>query len=185
MIVDMPGEPDIIIQHSDRARYMRITVSPVSVRVAVPRGASLEAGRIFALERRQWIAEQVEKIRQRTMYHEKFTRHLPPITDEREASERIISRCKELSERTGLTCRRIAVRNQKTRWGSCSSSGTISLNIKLARLPQSLMDYVILHELVHTRVRGHGDDFWRELDVHVGDAKGMRRELKHYILSLL
>ena len=79
----------------------------------------------------------------------------------------------------------VTVRNQKTRWGSCSMRGTISLNINLARLPGVLMDYVILHELLHTKVRGHGNGFWQRLDMLVGDARGLRGELGKYSSALM
>ena len=185
MNVDIEGAGSVIVERSDRSRQMRITVSSGSVRVVVPRGVGLETGKAFALTQQQWIQKQVAKIRQREKTHEKLLRDLPPITDVNKASQKIISRCEELAHRTGLSYGRVVIRNQKTRWGSCSSVGTISLNIKLARLPLTLLDYVILHELVHTRIKGHGRVFWDELDTYVGDAWSLRRELRQYILRLL
>ena len=185
MNVDIDGAGSVIVERSDRARHMRITVCPGSVRVAVPQGVGLEAGRAFALARRQWIQKHVAAIKQREKAHEKLVCDLPPITDVNKAGQKIISRCEELARKTGLSYRRVVIRNQKTRWGSCSSAGTISLNIKLARLPLHLLDYVILHELVHTRVKGHGKAFWNELDTFIGDSWSLRRELKQYILRLL
>jgi predicted metal-dependent hydrolase len=64
----------------------------------------------------------------------------------------------------GLTPKSIALRRMRTRWGSCSSSGRILLNTELIHLPTTLIDFVIAHELVHLRVRGHGRSFERELD---------------------
>ena len=57
--------------------------------------------------------------------------------------------------------------------------------MKTVRLPEELMDYVILHELAHTRFKNHSNDFWAELNRLVGDAKGMASELKEYGLGLL
>lgn len=185
MKVDIEGAATIIIERSSRARRMRITVSPKDVRVAVPKGVSLETGRSFALSRAQWIRKHVAKIEQKEKAHEELLRDLSPITDLSKARQKIISRCEELAHQTGLFYKRLTIRNQKTRWGSCSSVGTISLNIKLARLPQELMDYVILHELVHTRIKGHGGAFWDELDTLVDNAKDLRVQLKRYILRLL
>jgi predicted metal-dependent hydrolase len=62
---------------------------------------------------------------------------------------------------------------------------TISLNINLVRLPEGLMDYVIIHELLHTKIRGHGNRFWQRLDMLVGDARGQRKELRKYSLALM
>ena len=62
--------------------------------------------------------------------------------------------------------------------------GAISLNINLARLPEKLMDYVIIHELLHTKIRGHGKDFWRNLDLLLVNARGLKKELNNYSLAL-
>jgi len=78
----------------------------------------------------------------------------------------------------------LSVRNQGTLWGSASSSGCIQLNAYLAVLPRELSDYVILHELVHTRVKGHGRTFWAELGRHVPDVRGCRAGLREYSLVL-
>lgn len=69
---------------------------------------------------------------------------------------------------------------QRTRWGSRSSSGTISLNIGLMNVPVELRDYVIWHELSHTKHMNHGPDFWEEVAKHDPDFKAHRKELKNY-----
>jgi predicted metal-dependent hydrolase len=85
----------------------------------------------------------------------------------------------------GFTCNRVTVRQQKTRWGSCSPKNTISLNVKLALLPAELSDYVILHELVHTRVHNHSKKFWAELDKYVPNSKAMAKRLRTNEMVLL
>ena len=102
---------------------------------------------------------------------------MPPITVIDEAKRKIVIRCEDLAQDFGFTYNRITVRNQKKRWGSCSTHNNINLNIKLVRLPQELMDYVILHELVHTKIKSHGSVFWDELDKYVGESKMLRARL--------
>lgn len=75
----------------------------------------------------------------------------------------LVSRLAELAARHDLHYERAAVRGQRTRWGSCSGRGTISLNYKLLFLPPALVDHVMLHELAHTRHLDHSPDFWRLL----------------------
>jgi len=84
---------------------------------------------------------------------------------------------KSCSEQTGLTYKRMAVRGQKTVWGSCSTSGTLSLNYKLLFLRPDLVDYVLLHELAHTRHMDHSAAFWRFLDEIKPNAREFDREL--------
>jgi predicted metal-dependent hydrolase len=74
----------------------------------------------------------------------------------------------------------VSVRSQRTRWGSCSRNGNISLNLRLVLLPEDLADYVILHELVHTRIPNHGRGFWEELGRHVGNGKAFASRLREY-----
>ncbi len=75
---------------------------------------------------------------------------------------------------------RVTFRDTKTRWGSCSWDNNISLNIQLMRLPDSLIDYVILHELCHTVEKNHGPAFWELLQQVAGNARGKARELQKY-----
>ena len=105
--------------------------------------------------------------------------------DKKEAREKIIGRLAELAGQNGFTYQRVSVRNQRTRWGSCSGKNCISLNYKLVALPQDLFDYVIFHELVHTRVHNHSKKFWAELDKYVGNGKAKAKRLVEYGLGIL
>jgi predicted metal-dependent hydrolase len=178
------GIGEVLVEHSMRARRLRITVRPSGVRVAVPMGVALSRGMSFALANKEWIRGHLLRIDTIAMVHAESAKGIEVITNRKKAREKILKRLDELSERYGLPYRRVMVRNQKTRWGSCSERKTISLNIKLARLPDELMDYVIIHELLHTRIRGHAREFWRALDALVGDARRLRKELKSYCLDL-
>ena len=90
-----------------------------------------------------------------------------------------------LAEQNGFTVNKVSIRNQKTRWGSCSSLNNINLNIKLVKLPEELVDYVLFHELVHTKIKNHSKAFWSELDYYVGDAKKLDKKLKKIKLGFL
>ncbi|HXV97711.1 MAG TPA: M48 family metallopeptidase, partial [Anaerolineae bacterium] len=72
----------------------------------------------------------------------------------------LVSWLTEMSRIENLPFKRAAIRGQKSRWGSCSSTGTISLNYKLLFLPVSLVRYVLIHELCHTRYLNHSKKFW-------------------------
>ena len=98
-------------------------------------------------------------------------------TNHREARARLVGRLEELAEEYGFFYNRVFIRSQKTRWGRCSAHNNINLNIKLVLLPADLRDYVLLHELIHTRIKNHSPEFWSELDKYVGDASMLRKKL--------
>jgi predicted metal-dependent hydrolase len=76
------------------------------------------------------------------------------------AAAELPGRVSAFAERLGLTIGRVTIRNQRTRWGSCSSSGAISLNWRLLQMPAAVADYIILHELMHLKQPNHSRGFW-------------------------
>ena len=101
-----------------------------------------------------------------------------------EAAVYLPARTKELADLHQLKIQTIRVKNVKTRWGSCSSSNNINLNIHLMRLPDRLIDYVILHELAHTLHKHHQADFWNYLEKICPGATVFNNELKYYRTEL-
>ena len=92
-------------------------------------------------------------------------------------------RLAELAIKYGFSYRIIRIKDNKSRWGSCSSLGAINLSLGLMRLPYHLIDYVLLHELCHTVEMNHGPRFWALMDkVTEGEAKKLRLELRKYSL---
>jgi predicted metal-dependent hydrolase len=79
------------------------------------------------------------------------------------ASVELPARCVELAGQHGVKVNRVTVRNQRSRWGSCSSRGAIALNWRLLQMPPDVSDYVILHELMHVRQPNHSRQFLREV----------------------
>ena len=111
--------------------------------------------------------------------HENFLKN-STVIDIAEARKKLVNRLNEVSEKHGFRYNKVFMKNQKTRWGSCSAKNNINLNMKLIRLPDEIIDYVLLHELVHTRIKNHTNEFWAELNRLVGDAKAKRKRLKEY-----
>ena len=98
----------------------------------------------------------------------------------KEAKEYLPLRVKLLAEKYGFNYNNIFIKNLSSRWGSCSRKNNINLNLHLMRLPDNLIDYVILHELVHTIEKNHGISFWNKLDSITGNAKMLSKEVKKF-----
>ncbi len=179
---DFEGVGPVLFERSRRARRVVISVRPFrGIRVAVPRGVSIERALSFARGRVEWMRRQLEKVRaiERETIHR---REREPAIDREEARAVLTMRLRDLAHRHGFTYNRVFIRAQKTRWGSCSAKNNINLNMRLLLLPGELVDYVLLHELVHTRIKNHGPRFWEELDRYVGDSRSLRHRLKEFDL---
>jgi predicted metal-dependent hydrolase len=97
----------------------------------------------------------------------------------------LAARLDQLAALHGFLVAGISVRNQRTRWGSCSPDGRISLNWRLVQMPDAVRDYVLLHELMHLRVRNHSRRFWREVQRVCPDHADARRWLREHSGTLL
>ena len=180
--IEMNGIGRVLLERSKRARRLNISLKPFTgVRIAVPYGLSFESAEKIALSKATWIKRHLAKVKEIEKRQAAISNDLPEI-DRAFGRKKLTQRLNELSRLYGFTYNRVFIRNQKTRWGSCSAKNNISLNMKLLRLPEELIDYVILHELVHTREKNHSKSFWAELNKFVGDARALKSRLKEYSL---
>jgi predicted metal-dependent hydrolase len=182
-IIRIEGVGDVLFERSRRARHICLSIKPYKgVRVAVPLGVPFEQAEAVALARAGWIARHLRRLAdmERNVGQPQL---LAPIN--RAVARRVIvDRLAELARRHGFEYNRVYVRNQKTRWGSCSARNNINLNVNLIRLPEALRDYVILHELVHTRIKNHGLQFWDELERYVNGCRQVDKMLTQYEFML-
>lgn len=176
----LEGIGPVCFRSSPRSRRLSVAVVPFQgVRVSVPVGMSLMKAEQAVRTRKIWI----EKQRTRVLEIEKKCQALlrrPGAPDPGEARELLVSRLHQLAERHGFSFKRVSIRRQRTRWGSCSAANNISLNLKLSLLPDELRDFVLVHELVHTKIKNHGQKFWRKLEEIIPGARLLDRQLKAY-----
>lgn len=178
-IVAVEGVGDVLFESSKRARYINISVRHSgTIRVAVPGRVSFDKALKFLHSKSDWVSKHLEKI-------ERVEKKIPlEKVDKAHARKILIPRLKYLAEKHGFQYNRVSLRNQKTRWGSCSPNNNISLNINLVSLPQDLMDYVLLHELTHTKIKNHSKDFWHHLEKHIPGPKQQNKKLRNYAIQL-
>ena len=179
--ITLPDVGDVLLERSYRAKHINISVKPPSkVRVAVPVGVEFAKAQRIAEQRIDWIKKQLRK------YSQSKAKQLLKKPDGNEliiVKKYLRDRVEYLAKHHGFQYNKLAFKSMMTRWGSCSPKNNISLNLLMAELTKDLQDYIILHELLHTRIKDHGKGFWLELDRLTGDAKGIQKELKEkYIL---
>jgi predicted metal-dependent hydrolase len=164
-----PASPQVtvFIRHSRARRYIIRVQDDGSLRVTIPRWGSRREAAAFVDHERSWIARQRERLhRQRAADREEAAR-LPWADPDvaREARARAVgelpARLLTLARELGLVVRKVSVRNQKRRWGSCSPNGHICLNWRLVLMPDAVRDYVLIHELMHLRRMDHSPAFWK------------------------
>ena len=183
--VDIAGVGQVLFERSKKAKHLNVSVKPFSgVRVAVPEGLSFQKAEEFIYTKRAWIQKNLVRMRQYEENNETASGVFDDI-DKSKAKRRLTRRLKYLAGQQGFTYNRVFIRNQKSRWGSCSSKNNISLNMKIVRLPEELIDYVILHELAHTRIKNHSHDFWSMMNKLVGDGKAKAAVLREFGIGYL
>ncbi len=97
-----------------------------------------------------------------------------------EAKRYLPVRARELANQLGYSFRAVTIKNNKTNWGSCSNLKNINLNLHLMRLPDRLIDFILVHELVHTKIPNHGSFFKEMLKSHFHDADELNKSIKKF-----
>jgi predicted metal-dependent hydrolase len=185
LTVEMEGIGPVSYHLSARARRVRIVLRPFrGVRVSVPLHLPFSMAAEFVASKKRWLLESLQRL---VRLEEELTSRQPPMPVIAPAESRKLLTCRlaELAARHGFQYNRVTIRCQKTRWGSCSRQNNISLNLMLVVLPAELRDLVLLHELIHTRIKNHGPEFWAELERLAGGAQEKTRRLRQYCLAAM
>lgn len=194
---------DVHYIHNRRAKNLAIRINQQGeVRVTIPRYVSRRKAEAFLMLKKGWIVRKLSEINHISHMGQMLKegdvidvrgKIIPVVlkkdsVDVEEAVWRILlkeardylpGRVAMLAAMHGFSITGVKVRRMKTRWGSCTAKNTINLNSWLVMLPESLSDYVILHELMHTRHRDHSKRFWEALDrITDGSSKMFRKELR-------
>jgi predicted metal-dependent hydrolase len=165
------------VRHPRARRYV-IRIRPDgTIRVTVPRWGSRRHAELFVEAQRPWIDRQ--KARVLECQHNTVSHTSDAIEEFRKQARRELpERLRHLAGRHGLMVSRVSVRNQRSRWGSCSPQGHICLNWRLVLMPDSVRDYVLIHELMHLRRLDHSPHFWRLVAHACPDFEESRRWLR-------
>jgi predicted metal-dependent hydrolase len=140
----------------------------------------------FIEKQQDWILKKVDQVKKRADARTKIK--VPSVdalsdAEIQKIKDKIADRVKYYCAVMQVTVGCIAIRNQKTRWGSCSSAGNVNFNYQLYYLPDELLDYVVVHELAHRRHMDHSKEFWSEVARYCPDYRARRKQLKEYQLA--
>lgn len=177
------------VTRSKRKSYGIVVDEDGQVNVRIPLRGSMITARNLVMDKQDWILEKVALQKQRKQQREalqaesaeKYTPQQREGLERRyrqAAKEYIPRRADYFAQRIGVSYERIRIAEQKTRWGSCSSRGTLSFNWKLMLAPPKVLDYVVVHELCHLIEMNHSPRFWKLVEEIIPDYKEYRKWLK-------
>lgn len=169
-----------------RRKTIGLEISPdLQITVRAPYHISDVRIREFVESKQTWILKHLAIMQDRQAHDpipagvisDKELRHMT-----KEARIIIPERVKYFAQIIGVTYGQITIRHQKTRWGSCSSSGNLNFNCMLMATSPELIDYVVVHELCHRKQMNHSPLFWKEVEEILPDYRNLRSRLREYRL---
>ena len=172
----------IEVKRSNRKSLAIEVTRDATVLVRAPFFLPMFRIRGFVAQREEWILEHVLQAKQRKM--ERVLSGENEISAERirfltaQARMHLPVRTACFAKQMGVQYERISIRHQKTRWGSCSGRGNLNFNCMLMAMPESIQDYVIVHELCHLKEMNHSPAFWAQVEKVLPDYKERRAWLK-------
>lgn len=175
------------IRESTRAKRLTLTVHPDGRVVATkPTRISQKVAEAFVLKHREWIERAKEAFIKRAAKKRTDQIALPrPRKNStaykearKEARVLVTERLKHFNELYNFTYGTISIRDQKTRWGSCSAKGNLSFNYRIVYLPKEIQDYIVVHELCHTKEHNHSERFWAQVGRAIPEHASLRKALR-------
>ncbi len=159
-----------------KVKHARLEIKNDTLNIIIPIGFKDYHSLISKHEK--WI---YQKIARRNMLKiESESRKLDYSRDDDTFRKIVMDYAKKISNKMGLKVNKVRLRKMKTRWGSCSSLGNISINTRLKYLPESLIKYVVHHEVCHLKIGKHGKEYWDLVSIEYPDYKNYEDELSVY-----
>ncbi len=169
--------PPYILRSHPRAKNLRISIKADGrVIVTKPKRVSIATAEHFIQTKSSWIIEKFNSLpKSQTIKHTKKEIAELKVKALHIAEEKV----KYFNQYYKFTYKNICIRNQKTRWGSCSKQGNLNFNYKIALLPENLANYLVVHEICHLGEFNHSQKFWDLVGEMIPDYKVLQRELKN------
>lgn len=171
------------VRHPRARRYLIRVRLDGSVRVTIPSRGSKREATAFYEQQRDWVAAHQRRVAD---VRNRLPQDLPEAEQRAlrsRATRELPARLRELASAAGMSVRKVSVRNQRHRWGSCSASGLICLNWRLVTMPDWVRDYVLYHELMHLKRMDHSAVFWACVEAVCPSYRAARRWLRRHALA--
>lgn len=167
------------LKQNAKARHLRISIHPGGeVIVTVPKNVSTTIVEKFLKEKQTWIEAKV-RVMEKYPKVIKASLSKKEITVLKQKTRAFVEeKLPHFNKHYQYSWNTVAIRGQKTRWGSCSKKGNLNFNYKIALLPENLADYIVVHELCHLGEFNHSVRFWNLVSQTIPDYKKRRGELK-------
>jgi len=166
------------------ARRLTLSVYPGGkVVLTMPWRLRLDVAEQFLRKKARWLIKKIDEYKTRSPLPSQgaLTRHYQ--TYKERAYHLACRRARELSPGYGVSAPCVRIRNQRTRWGSCSKKGALSFNYRILFLPERLRDYVIIHELCHILEFNHSQKFWGLVARTIPDYNTVKKQLRKFALT--
>ena len=167
-----------------RAKKVKLVVyCDGSFIVTTPRFVQQKTLEKFITEKSQWILDKIKYFKSKKLaIFPKYTK-AEYLKQKKTAQILVKQKIEQFNLIYNFKFNRISIKNQKTRWGSCSSKGNLNFNYKIIFLPEKIADYIVVHELCHLYEFNHSQKFWNLVAKTIPDYREIRKELKSYNFS--
>jgi len=172
-------------RRSKRAKKIRLVVQgDGAVYVVAPYRLGVRWVDRFIATKKKWILSKLKSLKKQVVTSSSHYSRTDYVMYKEAARKLVNERLQYFNSVYGYRFNRVSIKNQKTRWGSCSSNGNLNFNYKILFLPEKIRDYIIVHELCHLQELNHSKDFWNLVSVAFPDYKQVKNDLRKYSMSL-
>jgi len=175
--INIAGEErEYISRANPLSRQIKISIYPDGrLSLSRPRWVSEARAEKFLWSKRDWLAEKLKNIPRQT------TKPINPTEDRKQRAQArkfVEAKLDYFNRYYDFHFQRVSIRDQRTRWGSCSKDGNLNFNYRLIFLPEALADYIIVHELCHLKEFNHSANFWALVARTLPDYKELRKRMR-------
>jgi len=172
-------ELDIKFKRVPRSKRLRLSIAADGrVLVTRPFWVSEKRARAFVLEKKDWLIKQMKKLAEKEPSLLTQGTRADYLKNKEKARSLVIARIEHFNKLYNFKFKRISIRDQRSRWGSCSRQGGLNFNYRLIYLEPELIDYLVAHELCHLQEMNHGANFWQLVEKAMPNYKKLRYKLR-------